>query len=314
MTTTTLPPPAVGATQAPRPIRAATTETPLVRWLLIGLALAFLTFFLFVPLTLVFVEAFKKGVDVYLASIVEEDALAAVRLVGLVNDVSLRNLIPGELAKGFGFYQSKPATTFSPVAVTPDELGDAWRDGRVQMRLHVQWNGERFGAPHGGENKGVALLIAVAAIAILNLDEAGELALEDLELLHPSFEDALEDELHHPLAQAHGVFGGQVPVGDAAHAIGAEQLSGHRFSSRMRSRRISILAGEMRVTTTPPGALRFSSSRLKEVTPGFSPERSRGRASSSGPRCDSRARGPLRVTATASGISLAMTSPLGRLR
>src|SRR5687767_12258415 len=60
-----------------------------------------------------------------------EEALAAVRLVGLTNDVSLRNLIPGELAKGFGFFQSKPASAFSPVFVTPDALGDWWRDGKL---------------------------------------------------------------------------------------------------------------------------------------------------------------------------------------
>ena len=60
-----------------------------------------------------------------------EPALGAIRLVMLVNDVSLRNLIPDELAKSFGFFQSKPASAFSPVAVTPDELGEAWRDGKL---------------------------------------------------------------------------------------------------------------------------------------------------------------------------------------
>ena len=69
------------------------------------------------------------------------EAEAAVRLIVLVNDVSLRNLIPGELAKGFGFVQSKPASAFSPVAVTPDELGDAWRDGKVHLQLNV-WRGD----------------------------------------------------------------------------------------------------------------------------------------------------------------------------
>jgi fumarylacetoacetate (FAA) hydrolase len=73
------------------------------------------------------------------------DALAAVRLLCLANDVSLRNLIPGELAKGFGFLQSKPPTAFSPFAVTPDELGPAWRDGRVHLRLLVRLNGEVLG-------------------------------------------------------------------------------------------------------------------------------------------------------------------------
>ena len=73
-----------------------------------------------------------------------------IRLVMLVNDVSLRNLIPGELAKGFGFFQSKPASAFSPVAVTPDELDDAWREGRLHRRLHVSLNGAVFGTPDAG--------------------------------------------------------------------------------------------------------------------------------------------------------------------
>jgi fumarylacetoacetate (FAA) hydrolase len=77
-------------------------------------------------------------------------ARAHIQLLVLVNDWSLRNLIPGELAKGFGFYQSKPATAFSPVAVTPDELGDAWRDARVHLPLLVQVNGEPFGRPNAG--------------------------------------------------------------------------------------------------------------------------------------------------------------------
>jgi fumarylacetoacetate (FAA) hydrolase len=71
-------------------------------------------------------------------------------LVMLANDWSLRNLIPAELAKGFGFYQSKPATAFSPVAVTPDELGDAWRDARVHLPLVVHVNGELLGRPNAG--------------------------------------------------------------------------------------------------------------------------------------------------------------------
>ncbi|KQZ61065.1 2-keto-4-pentenoate hydratase [Sphingopyxis sp. Root1497] len=74
-----------------------------------------------------------------------EDALAAIRLVGLVNDVSLRNLIPAELAKGFGFVQSKPASALSPVLVTPEELGDRWRDGKLHGTLSVDLNGEPFG-------------------------------------------------------------------------------------------------------------------------------------------------------------------------
>jgi len=78
------------------------------------------------------------------------DALNHIQLVMLVNDVSLRNLIPGELAKGFGFFQSKPSSAFSPVAVTPDELGDAWRDGKLHLPLLSTLNGEPFGRPHAG--------------------------------------------------------------------------------------------------------------------------------------------------------------------
>lgn len=74
----------------------------------------------------------------------------AIRLVMLVNDVSLRNLIPGELAKGFGFFQSKPASAFSPVAVTPDELGDAWREAKLHLPLLVELNGKPFGKPNAG--------------------------------------------------------------------------------------------------------------------------------------------------------------------
>ena len=78
------------------------------------------------------------------------DAHRAVRLVGICNDVSLRNLIPPELEKGFGFFQSKPATAFSPVFVTPDELGDAWQGGRVHLRLHVWLNGVLVGDCEAG--------------------------------------------------------------------------------------------------------------------------------------------------------------------
>ena len=80
-----------------------------------------------------------------------DEALAAVRLVGLVNDVSLRNLVPGELAKGFGFVQAKPASHFSPVFVTPDALGDSWRDGRLHLPLRVDLNGQPFGRAEAGE-------------------------------------------------------------------------------------------------------------------------------------------------------------------
>ena len=79
-----------------------------------------------------------------------EQALEGVRLLMLANDVSLRNLIPDELAKGFGFFQSKPATAFSPVAVTPDELGDAWEGGRVHLVLQSSWNGRKVGMCDAG--------------------------------------------------------------------------------------------------------------------------------------------------------------------
>ncbi|OGB31104.1 MAG: fumarylacetoacetate hydrolase [Burkholderiales bacterium RIFCSPLOWO2_12_FULL_61_40] len=77
-------------------------------------------------------------------------ALDGIRLLMLVNDVSLRNLIPAELAKGFGFVQSKPATAFSPVAITPDELGEAWIKGRVHLPLQSTWNGRKVGLCDAG--------------------------------------------------------------------------------------------------------------------------------------------------------------------
>lgn len=79
-----------------------------------------------------------------------DEALEGIRLLMLVNDVSLRNLIPAELAKGFGFFQSKPATAFGPVAVTPDELGEAWQGGRVHLKLESVWNGKRVGLTDAG--------------------------------------------------------------------------------------------------------------------------------------------------------------------
>lgn len=75
---------------------------------------------------------------------------AHIKLMMLCNDVTLRNLIPAELAKSFGFYCSKPSTAFSPFAITPDELGDAWVDGRVHLPLRTWLNGERFGDPEAG--------------------------------------------------------------------------------------------------------------------------------------------------------------------
>jgi fumarylacetoacetate (FAA) hydrolase len=81
-----------------------------------------------------------------------EQAVAAIRLVMLVNDVSLRNLIPGELAKGFGFFQSKPSSAFSPVAVTPEELGGAWDGGKVSLPLLAFLNGKPFGRASAGHD------------------------------------------------------------------------------------------------------------------------------------------------------------------
>lgn len=79
-----------------------------------------------------------------------EDALNHIRLIMIVNDVSLRGLIPGELAKGFGFFQSKPSSAFSPVCVTPDQLGDAWKDGKLSLPLVSHLNGDMFGKPEAG--------------------------------------------------------------------------------------------------------------------------------------------------------------------
>lgn len=82
--------------------------------------------------------------------VLPEKAAAHIKLLMLVNDVSLRNLIPDELAKGFGFFQSKPASSFSPVAVTPDELGSAWQDGKVHLPVRCTWNGVLVGQPNAG--------------------------------------------------------------------------------------------------------------------------------------------------------------------
>ncbi|MEP6433349.1 MAG: fumarylacetoacetate hydrolase family protein, partial [Lentilitoribacter sp.] len=91
----------------------------------------------------VIVDDVKMGAD-------RDEALDAIRLVMLVNDVSLRGLIPNELAKGFGFFQSKPSSAFSPVAVTPDELGDVWQDGKVHLPLLVEYNDKPFGKANAG--------------------------------------------------------------------------------------------------------------------------------------------------------------------
>lgn len=80
-----------------------------------------------------------------------EDALKLIRFVVVINDVSLRGLVPEELKQGFGFFQSKPSSAFAPFAVTPDELGDAWKGGRVHLPLLVEYNGEFFGNANAGE-------------------------------------------------------------------------------------------------------------------------------------------------------------------
>ena len=103
-------------------------------------------------------EAFGIDMEGEIAVIVDdvpmgasvETARQAIKLVMLVNDVSLRGLIPGELAKGFGFFQSKPSSAFSPVAVTPDELGGAWDGGKLHLPLLVSLNGKPFGKADAG--------------------------------------------------------------------------------------------------------------------------------------------------------------------
>lgn len=93
------------------------------------------------------------------------DAAGHIKLVMLVNDVSLRGLIPGELAKGFGFFQSKPSSAFSPVCVTPDELGDAWRGSVIHLPLTVDYNGEPFGRADVGQDATFTLADLVAHAA-----------------------------------------------------------------------------------------------------------------------------------------------------
>lgn len=94
-----------------------------------------------------------------------QDAAGHIKLIMLVNDVSLRGLIPAELAKGFGFFQSKPSSAFSPVCVTPDELGDAWQGNLVHLPLMVDYNGEPFGRAEAGVDAtfNMAELVAHAA-------------------------------------------------------------------------------------------------------------------------------------------------------
>ena len=98
-----------------------------------------------------------------------------VRLLMLVNDVSLRNLIPAELAKGFGFFQSKPATGCSPVAVTPDELGEAWSDGKVHLPLIVHWNQVKVGEPNAGDDMTFDFAQLIAHVARTRNARAGSI-------------------------------------------------------------------------------------------------------------------------------------------
>jgi fumarylacetoacetate (FAA) hydrolase len=95
----------------------------------------------------------------------KEDAAGHIKLLMLVNDVSLRGLIPGELAKGFGFFQSKPASAFSPVAVTPDELGQAWSGNVIHLPLMVDYNGQAFGRANAGVDATFSLADLVAHAA-----------------------------------------------------------------------------------------------------------------------------------------------------
>ena len=119
-------------------------------------------------------------------AVTAEQAASHIQLIGLVNDVSLRNLIPNELAKGFGFLQSKPRSALSPVFVTPDELGDAWRDSKLHLPLLTHINGTWFGAPEAGVDMqfDFAQLVAHAAktrpLSAGTLVGSGTIANEDV--------------------------------------------------------------------------------------------------------------------------------------
>jgi fumarylacetoacetate (FAA) hydrolase len=104
-----------------------------------------------------------------------DSALDSVRLLMLVNDWSLRNLIPAELAKGFGFLQGKPATSFGPVAVTPDELGAAWRGGRVHLALESRCNGQRLGLTEAGPEMSFTFGQLIAHVARTRRLRAGSI-------------------------------------------------------------------------------------------------------------------------------------------
>ncbi|RJF98087.1 fumarylacetoacetate hydrolase family protein [Noviherbaspirillum saxi] len=102
-------------------------------------------------------------------------AASHIKLLMLVNDVSLRNLIPAELAKGFGFFQSKPASSFSPVAVTPDELGSSWQDGKVDLSLRTTWNGALVGQPNAGTDMVFSFPQLIAHLAKTRNARAGSI-------------------------------------------------------------------------------------------------------------------------------------------
>ena len=109
------------------------------------------------------------------AATTPSEAERHIKLLMLVNDVSLRNLIPAELAKNFGFFQSKPASAFSPLAVTPDELGEAWHGARVHLPLVVQLNGERFGSPNAGVDMTFSFADLIAHAAKTRVLAAGSI-------------------------------------------------------------------------------------------------------------------------------------------
>ncbi|WP_087025176.1 fumarylacetoacetate hydrolase family protein [Thaumasiovibrio subtropicus] len=98
-------------------------------------------------------------------AVTADDAAQHIKLVMLVNDISLRNLIPDELAKGFGFFQSKPTSSFSPIAVTPDELGEHWSEGKLHLEMQVTLNGEHFGHPNAGQDMTFSFPQLIAHIA-----------------------------------------------------------------------------------------------------------------------------------------------------
>jgi fumarylacetoacetate (FAA) hydrolase len=102
-----------------------------------------------------------------------KQAPAHIKLLLLANDVTYRNLVPTELAKGFGFFQSKPATAFSPFALTPDELGDVWHDGRLHLRLRTSLNGQLVGDPEAGPEMQFSFFELIAHIAKTRAFTAG---------------------------------------------------------------------------------------------------------------------------------------------